>query len=602
MKQDYLGRLKLLREKISAQNAQGLIVPYNNCFQSEYMADCDHRLAWLTGFKGSAGLAVVLIDTAALFVDGRYTLQASQEIGKHRFSVQPYSLDSIKKWLEQETLERQILLYDPWLHTVQQLASYQKHLDPLGVILQPCKENLIDEIWIDRPALPIHPYIPHLECWSGKSSQDKLIPILENMRSKHADHHIITCPESVSWLLNIRGHDSPFTPSCQVFVVINHEGMVWVFGDLDKVTNEVRFHCGSFVLWMEPQQFLPIISSFSSKKILADFAQLPQKVFECLRQAKASVVHENDPCLLGRALKNAVEQKGAEAAHQRDGVAVINFLAWLDRSYRERQITEIEAADYLLEQRKKQEHFQEESFPTISAMGPHGAIVHYHANGLTNAILLGNSLYLIDSGGQYLDGTTDITRTIAIGEPTPEQKGHFTRVLKGHIALATAIFPVGTIGQQLDVLARQFLWQIGLDYEHSTGHGIGSYLNVHEGPHRIGKKGEGVALHAGMLVTNEPGYYNAGAYGIRIESVLLVVPMPKNGEGTFLRFKTLTLVPIDHRLIDMSLLTEQEISWINDYHSRVYDELSIKVDEHAKAWLQQATKPVKFCAQNLKSS
>ena len=595
MEQEHSQRLKSLRERISCQNAWGVMVPYNNCFQSEYMADCDHRLAWLTGFKGSAGLAIILENQAALFVDGRYTLQAPQEVDSHSYSVQPCGFDSIKEWLGKQPTKGGVLLYDPWLHTVHQVAAYHKHLDPLGIILEPCETNLVEEIWVDRPAVPCHPFLPHPEQWSGKGFKDKLLPILENMHSKNADYFIVTCPESLSWLLNIRGNDAPFTPSCQAFSVIDHQGHVQGFTDLRKVTDDIRIHCGHSVSWFDFQLFLTVVSSFVDKKVLADFSQLPQKVFDCLKKATAKILHETDPCILGRALKNDVEQKGAAATHQRDSVAVINFLAWLEKTCPLQPITESQAADYLLKQRQNQVNFQGESFPTISAIGAHAAIVHYNPDPLTNAVLSENALYLIDSGGQYLDGTTDTTRTIAIGNPNAEQKDRFTRVLKGHIALSTIVFPPETTGQQLDILARQFLWQVGLDYEHSTGHGIGSYLNVHEGPHRIGKRGEGVALQPGMLVTNEPGYYKTGEYGIRIESVLLVVRVQKNKGEDWLGFKTLTLVPIDHHLIDVSLLTVQEIKWINDYHARIYNKLSTKVDAQTKGWLQQATKDIKFC-------
>ncbi len=592
MEQEHSQRLKSLRERISLQNAWGAMAPYSNCFQSEYMADRDHHLEWLTGFKGSAGLAIVLETQAALFVDGRYTLQAHQEVDGHSYSVQPCGFDSIKEWLGQQSTKGGILLYDSWLQTVQQVAAYRKHLDPLGIILKSCDANLVEEIWYDRPAVSCHPFLPHPERWSGKNFKEKLKPILEEMHLKNADYFIVTCPESISWLLNIRGNDTPFTPSCQAFVIIDHQGQVQGFTDLKKITDDVRAHCGPSVSWFNFQLFLDVASSFVDKKVLADFSQLPQKVFDCLKKATAKVFHEPDPCILGRALKNEVEQKGAEVTHQRDSVAVINFLAWLERTYPLQSITESKASDYLLEQRQKQANFQGESFPTISAVGPNAAIVHYHPDPSTSAVIGGNSLYLIDSGGQYLDGTTDTTRTVAIGKPTAEQKDRFTRVLKGHIALSTIVFPSGTTGQQLDVFARQFLWQVGLDYEHSTGHGIGSYLNVHEGPHRIGKRGEGAVLQLGMLVTNEPGYYKTGEYGIRIESVMLVVPVQKNEGGTFLGFKTLTLVPIDHHLIDISLLTAQEIKWINDYHARIYNELSARVDEQTEVWLQQATESI----------
>ncbi|WP_165380302.1 aminopeptidase P family protein [Candidatus Finniella inopinata] len=597
MNKNHSLRLESLRQLISSFKGWGFLVPYSNCFQNEYMADCDHRLQWLTGFKGSAGLVIVLANHAALFVDGRYTVQAPQEVETRNFSVEPYSVDSIEKWLSQHSPAGQVLLYDSWLYTVQQISSYKKHLDPLGITLEPCDDNLIDAVWVDRPVRPCEPFVPHPDEFSGKSFKNKLEPILASMKLKSLDYMIMTNPESISWLLNMRSNDTPFTPSCQAFLIIDHGGGVQAFTDLKKVTQDVRNHSGDPVSWCEFKQFLDVVSSFSTKKVRVDFGQLPQKILDCLRHAKAEVLHETDPCILGRALKNDVEQAGAIAAQERDSIAVINFLAWLERSYQNKKITELDTVAELLKQRQKQTYFQGESFSTISAVGPHAAIVHYHPDPLTNTILSEDAIYLLDSGGQYLDGTTDTTRTIALGQPTDEQKDRFTRVLKGHIALASIIFPDGTTGQQLDVLARQFLWHVGLDYEHSTGHGIGSYLNVHEGPQRIGKGGHGAVLQPGMLVTNEPGYYKAGEYGIRIESVLLVIPLNSN----FLGFKTLTLIPIDRMLMDVSLLTKQEIEWINAYHDKIFTKLSSKVDEQSTGWLQEATKPIKFSESSLKN-
>ena len=588
----YKDRLTNLRKKIAHYHGDGILIPHADRFQAECLCAADQHLAWLTGFTGSAGLAIVLQSQAALFVDGRYTLQAHHQVHAEHFSIQPYCLKNVASWLKEHCQPGYVLLYDPWLHTVQQIKNYQKSFSEAAIVLKPCSTNLVKELWSTSDEETIHPFTVHPLKWSGESSEEKIQKIIAFLNQEQADQLVITSPSSIAWLLNIRGQDVPYTPDCRAFGILHQTGALDIFTDLQKVTKDIEIHCGPHVFWRDFSQFPVFLSQAYEKTVIIDPCQASHYIALELQKAKATLLERRDPCLLGRALKNQCEQEGAIAAHQRDGVAVTHFLAWLLELTTHTPVSELEAATYLLQQRQLQPYFQSESFPLISAAADHGAIVHYFPTPETNALIKPNMIYLVDSGGQYYDGTTDITRTVAIGTPTLEQKDRFTRVLKGHIALADIKFPLGTTGHQLDVLARQYLWQIGLDYEHSTGHGVGSYLAVHEGPHQIGKTVNSVPLQPGMIVSNEPGYYKTHEYGIRIENLMLVVPVETQGKHTMLGFKTLTLVPIDQNLIETGLLTPSEKKWLNDYHAYTFEKISPFVTGNVLAWLKQATHPI----------
>jgi Xaa-Pro aminopeptidase len=587
-------RLFRLQQALKDHHAHGLVVPRVDCYQGEYVALCDERLLWLTGFDGTAGMAIILSHRACLFVDGRYTLQASRQILMDQIDIRSRSSSSIREWLRECMEPGSTLLYDPWLHTHQQFKELQNIVGDLECDLKACVTNPIDTIWDDRPAPPMSLVQTHPIELSGEGNESKRQKISHILNRVKVNALILTSPESVAWLLNIRGRDVPYTPISQAFVIVRSDASVDVFINMKKVTAEVVDHCGYNVEWYPQDSFVEILHQLGDQRVLIDPCQVPQKIVNALQISGAKIIYGDDPCSLLRAIKNTTELKGAYAAHKRDAVAVVNFLAWLLKSIETQEITELEASLYLKTERQKQPLFQDLSFVTISAVGSNAAIIHYHPTQESDTILKKNSLYLVDSGGQYLDGTTDITRTVAIGQPTEEQIDRYTRVLKGHVALSSITFPLGTAGQQLDVLARQYLWQIGLDYEHGTGHGVGSFLSVHEGPHRISKFASLNALQPGMIVSNEPGYYKPGEYGIRIENLVTVVKVPSVGEGSMLGFENLTLVPFDKNLIDINQLTNAEREWIDAYHHKIWESLSPLVDrDMTLQWLEEATAPLK---------
>jgi len=586
-------RLENLRKFLKDNHYDGIIVPREDCFQGEYVKPSEERLAWLSGFTGSAGFAVVFLKKACLFVDGRYTLQAEEQVDSSLFQVCKLSKEDIRAWLTESFPAEGRILYDPWLHTVQQFKEWKLLIAELGGSLYACSENPIDCLWQDKPPSPLVPIVPHPLQWSGQESLEKRQRVSRVLEGIDADVLVLTSPESIAWLLNIRGGDVRYTPVCHAFLILRSDATVDVFVDLEKVTNEIRDYCGRAVCWKPEGTFLGELSLLSEQSVFLDPKQVPQKVYDTLRQAEAKVIYGDDPCLIMRAVKNTTELKGAYAAHQRDGAAMVNFLAWLEKNVLEMEITEIDAAKHLEAQRRGQPHCHDLSFPSISSWGPHGAVVHYRPTLQTNSRLCPNSLYLIDSGGQYLDGTTDITRTIVIGAPTDEQKDRYTRVLRGHIALAAAIFPVGTVGTHLDILARQYLWQVGLDFDHGTGHGVGSYLNVHEGPQRVSKAISFTPLQPGMILSNEPGYYKPGEYGIRLENLVTVITAVVEGDRDMLAFDTLTLVPYDKNLINVWQLSPAEKDWVDSYHQRVWANLSSLVDQGSVDWLKNATDPLK---------
>jgi Xaa-Pro aminopeptidase len=582
-------RLGLLRRELAARGLDGFIVPRADEHQGEYVPPCGQRLTWLTGFTGSAGLAIVLRDRAALFVDGRYTLQAAAQVDIALFEIHHLIEQPPPGWAGAALSAGAVLGYDPWLHTPNEVERFRSAAENSGAVLRAVEDNPVDRAWSDRPAAPIAPVVPHPERFAGESARSKRTRL---GRALPAVAAVLTMPESIAWLLNIRGADVPHTPLPLSFAILRQDGSVTLFIDRRKLVPGLERHLGNEVTVAPPEQLGPALDELAAEGglVQVDAATAASWVFDRLG-AGAKIHRAADPCLLPKACKNETEVEGTRTAHRRDGAALTRFLAWLAREAPKGGLSEIAASDRLEAFRREGKHFRDLSFPTISGAGSNGAIVHYRAMPETEKRLEPGTLYLLDSGAQYLDGTTDVTRTIAIGKPTQEMRDRFTRVLKGHIALALARFPKGTTGTQLDAFARRALWQEGLDYDHGTGHGVGSYLGVHEGPQRISKAPNGQALLPGMIVSNEPGYYKTGAYGIRIENLVLVQPLAGSAERDMLGFETLTLAPIDRNLIEPALLDDEEIAWLDAYHARVRETLTPLVDPETSRWLAVATEP-----------
>ena len=588
--------LEALRLELQRLDLTGFIVPHADEYQNEYVPPCAERLAWLTGFTGSAGTAIILAQEAAMFVDGRYTLQVADQVDAHDFTFNHSGDHPPATWLEYHVRPSNRIGYDPWLHTPRDFDRYQKACDRTEAQLIPCSPNPIDQVWRERPSVPMGLIQPHLLQYSGKSSQEKREELAKNFRDDGFDAAVISASDSIAWLLNIRGSDVSHTPLPLCQAIIYATGRVVVFVDSRKVGPGLASHIGPDVSLESPEAFEVALQQLGQQgqRVLCDPMKTNTWIFSTLTTHGAAIIHADDPCSLPKACKNSTEIQGAYAAHERDGVAVCKFLAWLARETPSGKVTELQASAYLDDCRQQQALWEDASFPTISGAGSNGAIVHYHSTPETDRPLEQGTLYLVDSGGQYLDGTTDITRTVAIGEPTNEHRDRYTRVLQGHIALATAKFPEGTTGSQLDALARAPLWAMGLDYDHGTGHGVGSFLGVHEGPQRISKSANDVALRPGMIVSNEPGYYKTGAFGIRLENLVVVTreEMSKDSNRPFLAFDTLTVVPFDRKLIIVDLLSTRERDWVNAYYVRVRKCLESKVDADTRAWLEEATQPL----------
>jgi Xaa-Pro aminopeptidase len=586
-------RLDRLREEMRAQGLDGFIVPRADEYQGEYVPPRGQRLAWLTGFTGSAGTAVVLRGRAAIFVDGRYTLQAAAQVDAALYEIRHLVEEPPPQWAGRALATGQVLGYDPWLHTPHEVERYRAAADRAGASLRAVADNPLDHAWSGRPAAPIAPVVPHPERFAGESAEAKRLRLGTALGEAGVAAAVVTMPESIAWLLNIRGGDVPHTPLPLSFAVLRQDGSVALFIDRRKLAPGLDRHLGNAVSIAAPEAFGPALDALAKEgTVQADPASAASWVFDRLAAAGARIHRAADPCLLPKACKNPIELAGTRAAHRRDGAALTRFLAWLAREAPKGGLREIAASDRLEAFRREGDHFRDLSFPTISGAGANGAIVHYRATPESEKFLEPGSLYLLDSGAQYLDGTTDVTRTIAIGEPSAEMRDRFTRVLKGHIALALARFPKGTTGAQLDAFARRALWQEGLDYDHGTGHGVGSYLAVHEGPQRISKAASAQPLLPGMIVSNEPGYYKTGAYGIRIENLVLVTPVADGGERDMLGFETLTVAPIDRALVDPALLDAEELAWLDAYHARVRDILTPLVDPDTARWLAAATAPI----------
>ncbi|MCG8490962.1 MAG: aminopeptidase P family protein [Sneathiellales bacterium] len=585
-------RLQALRGQMQKEGFDAFIIPLNDEFHGEAAPAASERLKWLTGFTGSAGLAAVTKDQAAIFVDGRYTLQVRNEVDVNLFTPRHVSEEPLTAWLENLLTAGDVLAIDPWLHTMSSAANLRAFAEKRGFIYKEAEDNPIDVIWQDRPEEPFALIVPHEERYTGQSSKEKRTLIAGKLQELGADASIHTLPDVSAWLLNLRGADLPSTPFALGFTILSADGTADAYFPEKKVTPELSLQFGNEIKLHDRSDFEQGLKSLGGKRVLLDPTTTSQRIATLLSEAGAQLLKADDPCMLPKSTKNTVELEGTRLAHIRDGVAVTKFLHWLDQETPKGTVDELKAEQTLRDFRREGDHFKDLSFSTISGSGPNGAIVHYRATEASNRPLEMGSLYLVDSGGQYLDGTTDITRTIAIGTPSQEMKERFTLVLKGHIALAEAAFPVGTTGSQLDTLARLPLWKQGLDYDHGTGHGVGSYLSVHEGPQRISKMPNPVALEPGMILSNEPGYYKTGEYGIRIENLVAVRKIPaRNGmERETLGFETLTFAPIDQRLIDISLMTKEERQWINSYHQQVWDKISPLVSGDVKDWLKQATK------------
>ncbi len=586
-------RLARLRTELERLGLVGFILPLTDEHGSEYLPSHARRLSWLTGFTGSAGTVVALRDKAALFVDGRYTLQAEAELDHAQFERHQVPEHPPTRWIGEHLPAGGRLGFDPMLHTKPEIERLRRACAKAGGELAALDANPIDRIWTSRPPAPIAPVRPLDDAYAGESAEAKRIRMGTEVKKAGADALVLTAPDSIAWLLNLRGGDVPYNPLALAFAVLHADGAVELFIDPRKL----RHPLGNAVAVRPIESFGEGLDDLGRRRLpaLANPAQVSFGVIERLRAAGARIIEEADPCVLAKACKNAAELDGARSAQRRDGAAVCRFLCWLEAEAPRGAVTELDAAARLEAERAKDPLFRGPSFPTISGAGPNGAIVHYRVTPASNRHLEPGSLYLVDSGGQYLDATTDITRTVAVGDaPAPEMRRHSTLVLKGHIAIARAVFPAGTSGAQLDALARTALWRAGLDYDHGTGHGVGSYLCVHEGPQRIAKAGSGAALRPGMIVSNEPGYYKAGAYGIRIENLVAVVPAPhpEGGERELLAFETLTRAPIDRRLIDPGLLDAEERAWLDAYHEAVRADLTPLLDPGTAAWLTEAAAPL----------
>ncbi len=593
-------RLKALREELTRQGLDGFVVPISDEHMSEYVGAYAQRLEWLTGFGGSAGSAVVLKDRAAMFVDGRYTLQVREQVDGRFYDYESVPQTSVAKWLGANAPEGARIGFDPWLHGKPWVDAATKALAERGASLVPVDGNPIDAVWNDRPAPSDAPALVHANDYAGEASEAKRAAVAEWLGEQKLDAAVISALDSIAWLLNVRGADVERTPVALSFVIAHADGTADLFIAEEKVTPELRQHLGNAVTIRPRDAFVPGLGSLKSKRVAVDPERSVQAVFGALSGAGAEIVELRDPTVLPKAVKNPVEQAGHRSAQARDGAAVSKFLHWLSLAAPKGGETELSAAAMLQQFRKESPLLRDLSFDTISAAGPNAASPHYRVNEESNLKVEPGSVYLVDSGGQYLDGTTDITRTVWVGpgEPTTEHKDRYTRVLKGHIALALAVFPKGTAGSQLDVLARQFLWSAGVDYAHGTGHGVGSFLSVHEGPQRIAKGAGGQAgtdqeLLAGMFLSNEPGYYKTGAFGIRIENLVLVEPRAIDGaEGEYFGFETLTFVPIDAALVDTALLTREELRWWDAYHARVLEVVGPQLEGAALAWLKDQCAPL----------
>lgn len=585
-------RVAALRARLAADNLNAFLIPRADVHQGEYVPDSDARLAYVTGFTGSAGLAVVATNKAALLVDSRYTLQAPAQTDPEIFEVVDTTTTGPGDWIVANLSSGARLGFDPWLHTPGMLASLRQQLEKASITLVPVSENPVDALWTDRPLAPEGPIEVLGPNRTGKSAAEKLADLRSTMVQEGADATVFTLPESLCWLFNIRGRDIPHNPFVLGFAIVPAQGTPTLFVGESKLNDDNRAAFDGIATLRAKSEFASALADLASTQcaVWFDPATAPAQVRTILLEGGAKLVEKRDPVLLPKAKKNDAELAGMREAQILDGVAMARFLAWLDREAPKGTLTEIDIVKQLEAFRREDPSLVDISFETISGSGPNGAVVHYRVSEKTNRRLTPGELMLVDSGGQYLSGTTDITRTMATGPVTIEQKDHFTRVLKGMIAISRARFPRGTTGAQIDILARQFLWQVGLTYNHGTGHGVGAFLSVHEGPAGIAPRYT-VPLEPGMVLSNEPGYYREGHYGIRIEN-LLAVQESTVGDGKYLEFETLTLAPIDSRLIDTALLDSDERNWLDAYHGRVRNEIGLRLSGPDREWLEAVTAPL----------
>lgn len=593
----YAGKhLPLLRAEMQKRNLDGFIIPHDDEYQNEYIPAYAERLLWISGFSGSAGAAVVLEDKAVIFVDGRYTLQVRQQADDAYFAYEDVVDCPPDQWLASNAPKGARIGYDPMLHTGAGLKRLEAAANKAGFTLIPVDDNPVDAAWSNQPAPPVAKVTPHELGFAGKPSEEKRGEIAAAVKEAGADALLLTAPPSIAWLFNIRGGDVSRTPLPLARAILSADGKATLFVAPEKVNNELSGFLGPDVDIRAEGGVPAALKKLGEegKTVAVDPALAPVKYAQELKDAGARIVEMTDPCALPRACKNGTEISGTRAAHIRDGAAVTRFLHWLANTAPSGGVDEIEAAKKLEAFRAEKGDLIDISFDSISGAGSNGAVVHYKVDTRTNRKIETNSLFLIDSGGQYRDGTTDITRTVAIGQPTAEMRDRFTRVLKGHIALATMRFPAGTTGSALDAFARKPLWDAGLDYDHGTGHGVGSFLGVHEGPQRIAKAPNSQALKPGMIISNEPGYYKTGEFGIRIENLIVVTPPEpvEGGEREMMGFETITLAPIDLALVVPALLTESERHWLNKYHARVRQTLTPLVPKDVADWLAEATRAI----------
>ncbi len=594
----YAERLARVRTELAARGLDGFVVPISDEHMSEYVGEYAQRMAWLTGFGGSAGTAAVLPAKAAVFIDGRYTVQVRDQVDGSLFDYVGVPQSSVAEWLGANVSAGQKIGFDPWLHGIDWARSLGKALTAKGATLVAVDKNPLDAAWDDQPAPSAAVVTVHDVALAGQSAVDKREVIADWLKANDLDTTVMTALDSIAWTFNIRGSDVSHTPVGLAFALLHADATADLFIAPEKVTDAVRAHLGNSVRIHGRDAFEAALADLKDKKVAVDPDRAVAAIFTALEAAGAKIARYRDPAVLPKAIKNETELGGTRAAHVRDGVAVARFLQWMEDAAPKGDLDELGAAAKLRSFREEGGGLVDLSFDTISAAGPNGALPHYKVDETTNRAIETGTLYLVDSGGQYADGTTDITRTIAIGAPTGEMRRRFTQVLKGHIALATARFPTGTRGSQLDILARQYLWADGVDYAHGTGHGVGTYLAVHEGPQRIAKPAGGQAgteepLHAGMILSNEPGYYKTGAFGIRIENLVIVTALTIDGaEEDMLGFETITFAPIAQNLVDVSLLSPAEADWLDAYHAAVFDKLAPGMTDADRDWLSAACVPL----------
>ncbi len=593
----HAARLAALREQLRRDRLDGFVVPLTDEHMSEYVGGYAQRLAWLTGFQGSAGNAVVLPEAAAIFTDGRYTLQVREQVSADDWQFVAVPQTSVAAWLGENAANGARIGYDPWLHTRAWVEEVRAKLAARGAELVAVDTNPVDAVWPDRPLPSPAPLAVQDDSQAGVASAAKRAQVADWIAAEGVDAVVLTALDSIAWLLNVRGRDVAHTPVALAYAIVAADGTADLFIAPDKLTDAVRQHLGNAIRLHPRDAFAGALGGHAGKTIAADPNGAVAAIFDTLEAGGATVLPRRDPVLLAKATKNPVEIAGHRAASVRDGAALARFLRWVEAEAPKGGLTELDCVARLQQFREATGVLLDTSFDTISATGAHGASPHYHSTPESNAPLELGQLYLVDSGGQYADGTTDVTRVLPIGMPTAEMRDRFTRVLQGHIALATAVFPAGTTGGQLDGFARRPLWQVGLDYAHGTGHGVGAYLSVHEGPARIAQPfypggGPSEPLRAGMILSNEPGYYKAGEYGIRIENLVLVEERSFSDGAPFLGFETLTFCPIERSMILPELLSTAERAWLDAYHAEVLAVLTPELDADERAWLAEKCAPI----------